>query len=226
MAGQRARSRVVTGNGGGSIGGAARAAFMAGFDPADDTSRRRVLTPRVSGRSRDRRHRHDRTGTHAGWRSAQREIAAAQLAGWRPPAVSHVLHARRGHEPAALPQARRQCDAGAGDRQRRTGSARTGCSVPLSCGELAIDRPRIVGDMALERATCPVTFRGRCRLSPDDPYPLVLRGRMAGIRRKPGVENIHSAGGDRVARLAGAWVRALMVPRGGPRRCGRRGVRQ
>ena len=66
--------------GGGSIGnrGAARAAFMAGSDPADDTSRRRVLAPRVSGRSRDRRHRHDRTGTHAGWRSAQREIAPAQ----------------------------------------------------------------------------------------------------------------------------------------------------
>jgi hypothetical protein len=40
---------------------------------------------------------------------------------------------------------------------------------------------------------------------------------MAGIRRKPGVENIHSVGGDQVAQLAGAWVRGLMVPRGGPR---------
>src|SRR6266567_5303226 len=40
---------------------------------------------------------------------------------------------------------RRQCDAGAGERQRRTDSARTGCSVPLSRGELAIDRQRIVG---------------------------------------------------------------------------------
>jgi len=43
--------------------------------------------PCVSGRSRDRRHRHDWTGTHAGWRSAHREIAPAQLADRRPPVV-------------------------------------------------------------------------------------------------------------------------------------------
>jgi len=86
----RVRGRTSSpATGGGSIGngGAAWAAFMAGFDPADDASRRRVLAPRVSGRSRDRRHCNDRTGTHAGWRSAQREIAPAQLADRRPTVV-------------------------------------------------------------------------------------------------------------------------------------------
>jgi len=133
--------------GGGSIGnrGAARAAFMAGFDPADDTSRRRVLAPRVSGRSGDRRHRHDRTGTHAGWRSAQREIAPAQLAGRRPPVVPMFCVPAAGMNVRPCRRRRRQYDAGAGGRRRRTGSARTGCSVPLSRSELAIDRQRIVG---------------------------------------------------------------------------------
>ena len=66
--GQGAPSRVVTGNGGQHRQRRRRAgSVQAGFDPADDTGRRRVLAPRVSGRSHDRRHRHDRTGTHAGW---------------------------------------------------------------------------------------------------------------------------------------------------------------
>ena len=112
--------------GGGSIGngGAARAAFMAGFDPAGHASRRRVLAPRVSGRSRDRRHRHDRTGTHAGRRSAQHEIAPARPAGRAAAGRSHVLCTRRGHEPATLPEApyamRRRCGrTTAQDRQRQ-----------------------------------------------------------------------------------------------------------
>jgi hypothetical protein len=133
---------------GGSIGngGAARAASMAGFNPADDTSRRRILAPCAPYRSRNR-HRHDWTGTRAGWRSAQREIAPAQLAvdGRH---SSHVLRARRGMNLRPHRRRCRQCDARAGERQRATDSARTGCSVPLSRSELAIDRQRIVGRAA------------------------------------------------------------------------------
>jgi hypothetical protein len=50
-----------------------------------------------------------------------------------------------GMNPRPCRRNRRQYDAGAGERQRRTDSARTGCSVPLSRGELTIDRQRIVG---------------------------------------------------------------------------------
>jgi hypothetical protein len=49
---------------------------------------------------------------------------------------------------------RRQCDAGAGERQRRTDSARTRCSVPLSRGELAIDRQHIVGREDVPPSDC------------------------------------------------------------------------
>ncbi len=137
---------------------------MAGFDPAEDASRRRVLAPRVSGRSRDRRHRHYWTGTHAGWRSAQREIAPAQLAGRRPPAVPMVCVPAAGMNLRPCRRRRRQCDAGAGERQRRTGSARTGCSVPLSRSELAIDRQRIVGRAVAAGMVvmAVLTLRSRC----------------------------------------------------------------
>jgi hypothetical protein len=99
---------------------------MAGFNPADDTSRRRILAPCVPGRSRDRRHSHDWTGTRAGWRSAQREIAPAQLAGRRPPFVPMFCVPGGGMKLRPCRRRCRQRDAGAGERQRTTDSARTG----------------------------------------------------------------------------------------------------
>jgi hypothetical protein len=60
---------------------------------------------------------------------------------------SHVLCARRGMNLRPYRRRRRQCDAGAGERQRRQTAPELGVLLPLSGGELAIDRQRIVGDL-------------------------------------------------------------------------------
>jgi hypothetical protein len=118
---------------------------MAGFDPADDTSRRRVLVraypaghvigvtvmtgpvPMPGGVPRSAKSRPHNYPPR------------------RPPAVPMFCVPAAGMNPRPCRRHGRQYDAGAGERQRRTDSARTGCSVPLSRGELTIDRQRIVG---------------------------------------------------------------------------------
>ncbi len=158
---------------------------MAGFDPAGDASRRRVLAPCVSGRSGDRRHRHDRTGTHAGWRSAQREIAPAQLAGRRQPVVPMFCVPAAGMNPRPCRSRRRQYDAGARERQRRTGSARTGCSVPLSRSELAIDRQRIVGREDVPPSDCRARRMFTLRRRVAEGATVFLQVRTRRRREKP-----------------------------------------
>ena len=105
-----------------------------------------VLAPRVSGRSRDRRHRHDRTGTHAGWRSAQREIAPAQLAGRRPPAVPMFCVPAAGMNPRPCRRHRRQYDAGAtvGNTtpvQENDSAGQTAPELAVPCRSAAANSP-------------------------------------------------------------------------------------
>ena len=156
---QGARSHVVTGN-----GGAAASATAAPRGQRSWPGSTRPVTPAGAGSSR----RAYPAGHVIG---VTVMTGPVPMPGGVPPSTKSRLHDQPAGRPPVVPtfcvpaagmnlrpcrRRRMQCDAGAGERRRRTGSARTCCSVPLSRGELTIDRQRIVG---IDLSSCRVSAR-------------------------------------------------------------------